>query len=121
MSEEYIPNKGKVAAGQGYAIYPFAIVTDYMLNYPIYRFVGAHDEPGFIGTVCALMIASNRLQIKTKADFIILFAGVISFSVAFYLILAIYCAFLSIKSVKKFAGLIVVALVLVFLLVIMKR
>lgn len=114
MPEEYIPNKGKVAAGQGYAIYPFAIVTDYMLNYPIYRFTGVLDEPGFIGTVCALMIASNRLQIKTKADFIILFAGVISFSLAFYLILAIYYAFLSIKSVKKFAGLIVVALVLVF-------
>ena len=114
MPEGYIPNKGKVAAGIGYAIYPFAIVTDYMLNYPIYRFTGVLDEPGFIGTVCALMIASNRLKIKTKADFIILFSGVVSFSLAFYLILAIYYAFLSIKSFKKFAGFILAALVLVF-------
>ncbi|WP_337073849.1 hypothetical protein [Aeromonas veronii] len=99
IPSEYIKNKFKVDAGQGYALYPFAIVMDYMLSYSVYRFIGFLDEPGFVGTVSGLLIALKGFDKKSKRDYVIFLAGIISFSLAFYVIVFVYYA---IRSMFKF-------------------
>lgn len=90
VSPDIIPNKLKAEAGHGYAMYPFTIVLDYMLDRPFYRFSGPFDEPGVVGTVSALLLAVRKFKFKGKADYIILFSGIVSMSLAFYVISFIY-------------------------------
>ena len=93
FDESAIPNQLKVDAGQGYALYPFTVVLDYMLYQPIYRFMGPFDEPGVVGTISAIVLAANKFKLKNKSDFIVLFSGVASLSLAFYLMSFIYLLF----------------------------
>lgn len=102
LSADLIPNELKKDAGQGYAIYPFSVVLDYMLELPFYRMQGPFDEPGWLGTICVLLIAAAGFDKKKITDYIILFSGFLSFSLAFYILIAIYALTLSKKNILKF-------------------
>lgn len=103
MPENLISNEFKKDAGQGYAVYPFTVVLDYMLEWPVYRMQGPFDEPGWLGTICALLIVAAGLDKKRAVDYIILLSGFLSFSLAFYIIIAIYSSLASRKSFLIFA------------------
>jgi hypothetical protein len=100
VSPGVIPNQMKVEMGQGYAIYPFAVVLDYMLARPFYRMSGPFDEPGVVGTVSALVLSANRYRVKSTSDLVVLASGLLSFSLAFYLISLVYLVITNAKSIK---------------------
>lgn len=100
ISSDIIPNKLKVVIGQGYALYPFTVVLDNMLLNDFYRMSGPFDEPGVVGTISALILAADRYSFKDKRNIILFIAGVLSLSLAFYLMTFVYFAFVSIKRPK---------------------
>lgn len=81
--------------GSMYNIYPMFLVETKQYLSPIYalglfRFGSIFDEPGAVGTLSALILICNPPNVKyTKYDYILLIAGIISFSLAFYVIIAI--------------------------------
>lgn len=97
---DLIPDQAKVELGEGYARYPFTVVLDYMLNDNFYRMSGPFDEPGFVGTIIGLILVVSRFNHKSKVDLTLLVAGILSFSLAFYIIVFIYLFFISFKSLK---------------------
>lgn len=54
------------------------------------RLCGLFNEPGLLGTVLGLILVAEGLNFKKKANIILIVAGVLSFSLAFFLTLAIY-------------------------------
>lgn len=97
---DLIPDQAKVELGEGYALYPFTVVLDYMLNDNFYRMSGPFDEPGFVGTIVGLILVVSRFNHKSMVDLILLVAGILSFSLAFYIIVFIYLFLISFKSLK---------------------
>lgn len=65
----------------------------------IYRYQGVFDEPGLMGTVCALLLCS-RIYYNNTQFLLLVIAGFASMSTAFILILAVYLFFL--KPFKAF-------------------
>jgi len=57
------------------------------------RFFSVFDEPGLLGTVCALFISYKRLELKTFSDIIIILSGLVTFSLAFYVVLILNILF----------------------------
>jgi hypothetical protein len=78
----------------------------------IYRYQGVFDEPGLMGTLCALLLCSKIYKNKLQF-FIILFAGLASMSTAFILILTIYLCFL--KPFKAFVIYLPIGALMVFM------
>lgn len=105
---DLMPNEFKKDAGQGYAIYPFSVVLDYMLELPFYRMQGPFDEPGWLGTICVLLIAAEGFDKRRITDYIILFSGFLSFSLAFYILISIYSLTISSKNILKYYFLIII-------------
>lgn len=58
-----------------------------------YRFSSVFDEPGVVGTICALLISYKTIEIKTTTSRIIIIAGLLSLSLAFYIVLLINVLF----------------------------
>jgi len=56
------------------------------------RFIGVFDEPGALGTYSALIIGFDRFRNKGPC-LIIFFAGIMSFSLAFYILLIFFIFF----------------------------
>lgn len=86
VDDEYVPNQLKVEAGFRYATYPFSVVLDYMLEWPYYRIFGPFDEPGRVGTIAALLLAIERFDLKHISNMVIFLVGLLSFSLAFYVL-----------------------------------
>ena len=53
----------------------------------IIRFSGMLDEPGLLGTISALLLLADKLNFKHKSNYVLLLSGVISISLAFYLLI----------------------------------
>jgi len=51
------------------------------------RFMSLFDEPGVVGTLCALLISYKKIALNSFNNIVILLAGIFSFSLAFYVIL----------------------------------
>ena len=78
-----------------------AINKNYIIDTP--RLCGVFDEPGVIGTVAALLLVGDKLDLKkNKKNIIIFVAGVLSFSLTFFVLIVIYYTIKNItKSPKK--------------------
>lgn len=87
------PYKGKEEFGQNYIGYIFGSYLEYLKfcssSFCFVRMNGAFDEPGLWGTVCALYLAAVRLDLSNRQNKIIFVSGFLSFSLAFYMLLAI--------------------------------
>jgi hypothetical protein len=55
----------------------------------LYRFCGMYDEPGMVGTIGALLLAAMRFRINDWRAVIIWTAGILSFSLAFSVLVTI--------------------------------
>lgn len=77
-----------------YLHYPFTVqITvnyDLLDNWNRFRVCGTFDEPGRVGTMCALFLASEKYNLKKLSNKIIMLGGILSLSVAFYLMMLIY-------------------------------
>lgn len=94
VSNHDVPNQLKVLAGMHYIKLPGAVVLHYMLHWPIYRNQGLYQEPGFLGTLAALILTAEGYRLKKNIQNIIIFiAGISSLSFAFFVLSAFYILF----------------------------
>ena len=70
-----------------YNAYPLLVVPN---GLEMYRFFGCFDEPGVIGTICAVILLMRKFDFKNKENILILIFGIISFSLFFYIICIVY-------------------------------
>lgn len=87
-----------------YRQYPAAVVLDASYyNGSIRRICGMFNEPGVVGTLCALLLSADQFRLKHHwINQIVLLGGILSFSLAFFLLSAAYLIlFYALKSIKK--------------------
>lgn len=83
----------KVLRGKYYKLYPFAtqLTSQWDPLWQEFRLSGIFDESGRVGTVAGLILASEKFRIKGNwKNTVILVGGILSFSLAFYIIAVIY-------------------------------
>lgn len=103
-----------------YLHFPFAVQIsknyDLIGNLNRFRLCGIYDEPGRVGTVCALLLTTEGLKIKKDWKNLLLFiGGVLSLSLAFFLIIAIVFIYKMFKKNEaKYAVFLIVILVAFF-------
>jgi hypothetical protein len=73
-----------------YTVYLFDITLPQAV-FP--KFMSIFDEPGVVGTLCALLISYKKINVKSISTIAILLAGIFSFSLAFYTILILNLLF----------------------------
>jgi|TARA_Y100001933_G_scaffold99497_1_gene99893 hypothetical protein len=90
VPDEYVLNQLKVESGDRYAVYPFLTRIVYGSVDGFYRFQGIFDEPGYLGTVCALIFTAGKCDLKGFSNKLVFLGGALTLSLAFYIIVAIY-------------------------------
>lgn len=90
--------------------YIVSIIPNYDVPSGFYRFLGIFEEPGVIGTVSALMLIADKINLKVNKNKLLFLYGVISFSLAFYGIIILYTVFFKIRKLKN------VLIIILFLL-----
>ena len=75
-----------------YDIYLDQLLLNFLTtNYPIQRFQFLTEEPGLVGTCCAFMLFALKGKPQYRIQYIIyLIAGLLTFSFAYYVLLAIH-------------------------------
>ncbi|MGN0033243.1 MAG: hypothetical protein ACI358_05650 [Candidatus Limimorpha sp.] len=94
-----------------YILHPFLVTTT---SLELTRFHSIYDEPGFIGTLCGLMLIAERMNLQKRSNYILLLGGLISLSFYFYVAMIFGFVVFSTKLKKKW---IYLALLLCFILV----
>ena len=51
-----------------------------------FRFYSVFDEPGVLGTLSAIILLGNKYDFKKKENLFLLFGGIFTFSLAFYIV-----------------------------------
>lgn len=65
----------------------------------LYRFTSVFTEPGVVGTFCAFFLAADGLDLKkNKENWIYLISGLLSLSVAFYIMLILIYALKALRT-----------------------
>lgn len=102
--------EGKVSIGGYYEHYFLSVVRREQVRTATYL-TGVYDEQGVVGTFSGLFLVADNLEIKGKVRNIIIFiGGILSFSLAFYIILFIGLAFK--LGLKRFRRLIIFLLII---------
>lgn len=96
-----IPNQYKVEMGLYYYIYPFMTIVNYDVPNSFYRFPGPFDEPGVVGSVAGLMLCADKFDLKSKSNKVLFLSGIISFSLAFYVMIFLYFLLTFSKEIKR--------------------
>ncbi len=81
----------------------------------LYRLCGMFDEPGVVGTLSALLLIGDRLQIKKNfRNIVILIGGILSFSLAFYILILVYLGMLSLLD-KNYKNVIIIMIFVILI------
>lgn len=95
----------KLQAGVWYREYFGAVVSNrtiFILNEGyFFRLHGVFDEPGKVGTLAALFLTAKDFNLRTLKAKIVLVSGILSFSLAFYLLIFL---FLMLKMPRRLAA-----------------
>jgi len=83
-------------------------------NETLCRLCGLFNEPGWLGTICALCLIADGVNFRRIGNILIFIAGVLSLSLAFWLLLFIYFLSYSIGE-KKFIYLVGLTVLVVVL------
>lgn len=103
--DPYIEEKDYV-----YRAYTFFTVSDGFTIFP--RFMAYFDEPGVLGSICAIILYIRKYDLRNIINIPILISGILSFSLYFYIVTFVFI-FLYISGTKK----IIVSVILVFTLI----
>lgn len=100
-----------------YFVYPFFILEDLAYGHSIYefglfRFNSIFDEPGYVGTICALFLLCD-FDLNKRCNKIFFCTGILSFSLAFW-VLFIFTLLIKSKSYKNIAVLSFILLIIHF-------
>lgn len=99
--------------GGSYINYHFAYLYQ---DSTILRLCGLFNEPGYLGTVIALILCIEKLDFKKKGNIILLIAGFLTISLAFYMVIILYMILQAYKKPKHMVFLLVLFFVLFFVL-----
>lgn len=107
----------KIIRGHYYKLYPLASqrVSIYDPLVEI-KLSGIFDESGRVGTLCGLFLASERFRLKGKwRNIVMMIAGFLSFSLAFFIIGIIYyiCKCVELNKIKNIS--IVVLIIVIYI------
>ena len=110
--------KMKVSMGVHYKLYPFAIQLEELSNpMSLFRLCGIYDEAGKLGTIAALFLIGEKYNFKNnKTNIIILLAGILTFSLSFYVLTLLYYILDNIVKGKPKNVLILIALVIIYII-----
>ena len=99
-----------------YTVYPLFIVSNNLFEYDsVLRFSGPFIEPGFLGTLAALILVAKKYNLKDVRLIVLFIAGLFTLSLAFYLISAFFGLFyLAVEKRKVLATVLLVGMVGVF-------
>lgn len=106
LTGEQVLNPQKALMGIGYVVLPGSVILDYWLDsgFPLYQLCAMYDEPGVVGTIAALLLVSDKVDLSKRVNQVLFLAGVITFSLAFFLMLIIYALMNINKPVLIFIG-----------------
>ena len=90
IADDQMLNPQKSETGTFYYLLPGSVILNYTLDYPLFRLCGMFDEPGIVGTISALLLAADRVDLSKPTNLLLLLAGIMSLSLAFVVILTIY-------------------------------
>ena len=110
----------KQATNVYYKIYPLACQWTDPWNeaYRALRLCGVYSEPGVVGTFCAMFLCSENFQLKNNwKNIIILIGGILSFSLAFYIVIFVYIFWRAVNTNWKYGFAIVLIIVLYFIFI----
>ena len=98
-----------------------SLYVDYRLAYlitsfPIIRLCGLFNEPGYFGTIIAFYLCADQLNLRKKDNLILFIAGLLTFSMAFYVITLLYLAFMTRHKPKILFFWIILLFVVLFIL-----
>lgn len=117
------PENLKVGLGISYRIYPLASqwTASWNPSYYSLRLCGIYNEPGVVGTYCALLLCGDNFKLhKNWKNIILLIGGILSFSLAFYAITIIYF-FCKAASTKWKNVIIIIIIIIIYLVFINMR
>ena len=80
------------------------------------RLCGLYNEPGYLGTFIGLFLFADGYNLKRKSNYILIIAGCLTFSVAFFVTIVLGLVMLSYKKKKVIISLIAVAAIFFFVL-----
>lgn len=72
-----------------FTVYPGTMVGQEYRFFDITRLAGIYDEPGIVGTISGLLLVSEELRLKKTQNKLLLGLGILSFSLAFYVIIIV--------------------------------
>lgn len=96
----------------GRTIYIDFFVSYFCMQNGIPRLCGLFNEPGYLGTIAALLICADGMNFKHKGNWVLFVAGFLSFSLAFFLLVSFYFVAKSFRSAKS----VIIALFALFIL-----
>lgn len=88
------------AVVENYIDYKFIFLYRVSSSISLVRLCGICNEPGYFGTICALLLCASSLNLKKKSNIIILIAGILTFSLAFVITLVIYLLLKYLKDAR---------------------
>ncbi len=102
----------------GYTSYIFFVKGIYygIFSLDTFRFLSIFDEPGVVGTFCFILLTIRKYRFTNWKHYIILFAGIISFSFFFYLATILILPILFRIKLKTLIQIAIILSLLVFLL-----
>ena len=101
-------NEGKA---YDYYVYPFFVTGDTLLTI---RFFGLFDEPGVVGTISGIILITENFNLKKWYNIVILVTGLLSLSLFFIILCAIYILATAPIKYKVFSILLVGIVVVLF-------
>lgn len=100
--------------GWNYVNYGFSYLV--LEGFRAIRLCGLFNEPGFLGTMLAMCLVIDGINLKRIGNVIMLIAGCLTFSLAFFLILGAYL-FLNLLNNPKYIKTIIILVVLLAILI----
>lgn len=103
-------NEGKTEVYQFYRQYFGAVQIDSLYADIMPRLCGMFDEPGVVGTFCALFLVSKRFDLKDWRTYIFLLGGLLSLSLAFFFLVILGLTLFSLNRDNKVLKIILIVL-----------
>lgn len=100
-------------AGGSYINYHFTYLD---LSLDGLRLCGLFNEPGYFGTILALVLMTEDFNFRRIGNIVMLLAGILTASMAFFVLIALYVFLSNITKPKRLISIIVVAVVILFIL-----
>lgn len=94
-----------------YYVYPFFVIGDLFLNF---RFFGLFDEPGVVGTISGIILIAENFNLKKWYNIVVLASGLLSLSLFFLAICAIFIIATAPVKYKVLSVLLVCLVVILF-------